>query len=44
MSFNLAIILRGTAQASPGKPVAVYAGGLPKNTIGKVLKGELVPR
>jgi long-chain acyl-CoA synthetase len=27
MSFNLAVILRETAQASPGKPVAVYAGG-----------------
>jgi long-chain acyl-CoA synthetase len=27
MSFNLAVILRETAQASPDKPVAVYAGG-----------------
>jgi len=27
MSFNLAVILRETAQASPGKPAAVYAGG-----------------
>jgi long-chain acyl-CoA synthetase len=27
MSFNLAVILRETAQAAPGKPVAVYDGG-----------------
>jgi long-chain acyl-CoA synthetase len=27
MSFNLAVILRESADATPGKPVAVYAGG-----------------
>src|SRR6185437_7804192 len=27
MNFNLAVILRETADASPGKAVAVYAGG-----------------
>jgi long-chain acyl-CoA synthetase len=27
MNFNLAVILRETALTSPGKPVAVYAGG-----------------
>ena len=27
MNFNLAVILRETAAASPGKAVAVYAGG-----------------
>ncbi len=27
MNFNLAVILRETAAASPGRPVAVYAGG-----------------
>ncbi len=27
MNFNLAVILRETAAASPGKAAAVYAGG-----------------
>ena len=27
MNFNLAVILRETADTSPGKAVAVYAGG-----------------
>lgn len=27
MTFNLAVILRETAQATPGKPAAIYSGG-----------------
>ena len=45
MSFNLAVILNETAQSAPDRPVAVYDGGrseLPKNTLGKVLKDELI--
>ena len=34
MTFNLAVMLRETASVSPGKPVAVYAGG-------KLTYGEL---
>jgi hypothetical protein len=45
LNFNLAVTLQETAQATPDRAAAVYAGGqLPKNSLGKVLKDQLIPR
>jgi acyl-coenzyme A synthetase/AMP-(fatty) acid ligase len=49
MSFNLAVILRETAHATPDQAAAAYKcprvfqfrSELPKNALGKVLKDEL---
>lgn len=51
MNFSLALIVRETAAAAPDRPAVLhhprafeFRDVLPKNTRGKVLKDELVPR